>query len=811
MSAANISAIKNWFASKGWSPFPFQQQCWREYMSGKSGLLNAPTGSGKTYSLALGILLEGLSNQQKGRSKRKLQAIWISPIRALSGDIQKAIQEAADGMGLHWTIGVRTGDTSASERQKQNKQVPEFLITTPESLHLMLARSDVKELFADLKAIVIDEWHELIGNKRGVQVELALSHLKGLSPILKVWGISATIGNLDEAMAVLLGNNTDGVLVKANLKKKLEIISVLPDKMENMPWAGHLGVKLLPKVIPLIEQAQTTLIFTNTRSQTEIWYQQLLEAAPHLAGQLAMHHGSLSNEVRFWVEEALHKGEVKAVVCTSSLDLGVDFRPVEQIIQIGSPRGVSRFLQRAGRSGHQPDAVSRIYFVPTHGLELMEASALRTAIKENKLENRQPVIRAFDVLCQYLVTLAVGGGFKPDDILPQVRSTFCFASISDEEWDWLLHFITQGGSSLYAYDEFKKVEINEDGVWFVPNRKIAMRHRLSIGTIVSGTMMMVKYMHGGSLGAIEEWFIARMKPGDVFWFAGKSLEIVQVKEMTVFVRKIKSKKAVVPQWMGGRMPLSSKLSEMIRSGLTDYLEGKKPDREYRALKEILNTQQQRSIIPEKNELLIEKFTGKDGYHVFIYTFEGRFVHEGLSSLIAYRIGQMMPISFSIAFNDYGFELMSDQPIPIEDALGEDVFGADNLFTDMLNSINAVEMARRKFRDIANIAGLIFTGYPGKSMQGKHLQASSSMFFEVFREHEPDHLLIRQSYEEVLNDQLEEVRLRAALSRIAQSKITIIELQEPSPFAFPIMVDRLREKMSSESLESRINKLINNTN
>ncbi len=809
MSAANISAIKNWFASKGWSPFPFQQQCWREYMSGKSGLLNAPTGSGKTYSLALGILLEGLSNRQKGKSKRKLQAIWISPIRALSGDIQKAIQEAADGMGLHWTIGVRTGDTSASERQKQNKQVPEFLITTPESLHLMLARSDVKEFFADLKAIVIDEWHELIGNKRGVQVELALSYLKVLSPILKIWGISATIGNLDEAMAVLLGNHTDGVLVKANLKKKLEIISVLPDKMENMPWAGHLGVKLLPKVIPLIEQAQTTLIFTNTRSQTEIWYQQLLEAAPHLAGQLAMHHGSLSNEVRFWVEEALHKGEVKAVVCTSSLDLGVDFRPVEQIIQIGSPRGVSRFLQRAGRSGHQPDAVSRIYFVPTHGLELMEASALRTAIKENKLENRQPVIRAFDVLCQYLVTLAVGGGFKPDDILPQVRSTFCFASISDEEWEWLLHFITQGGSTLYAYDEFKKVEINEDGVWFVPNRKIAMRHRLSIGTIVSGTMMMVKYMHGGSLGAIEEWFIARMKPGDVFWFAGKSLEIVQVKEMTVFVRKIKSKKAVVPQWMGGRMPLSSKLSEMIRSGLTDYLEGKKPDREYRALKEILNTQQQRSVIPEKNELLIEKFTGKDGYHVFIYTFEGRFVHEGLSSLIAYRIGQMMPISFSIAFNDYGFELMSDQPIPIEDALGEDVFGVDHLFTDMLNSINAVEMARRKFRDIANIAGLIFTGYPGKSMQGKHLQASSSMFFEVFREHEPDHLLIRQSYEEVLNDQLEEVRLRAALSRIAQSKITIIELQEPSPFAFPIMVDRLREKMSSESLESRINKLINN--
>lgn len=801
----DIMPAKKWFEEKGWTAYDFQQTCWEQVLLGKSGLLNAPTGSGKTYALALGILLKAL--RKKDCAQASLRAIWICPIRALAKDIQQAVDEASKALGLNWNIAIRTGDTSTAERQKQKKHTPQFLITTPESLHLMLAQKDAASVFGNLQTIVIDEWHELIGTKRGVQVELALSRLKTVASGLCIWGISATIGNLDEAMQVLLGKQAqEGALVKANVSKNIEIISVLPDEMERLPWAGHLGVKLLPKIIPLIEQARTTLIFTNTRSQTEIWYQQILEAAPQLAGHIAMHHGSLSNEVRGWVEDTLHNGMLKAVVCTSSLDLGVDFRPVEQIIQIGSPRGVARFLQRAGRSGHRPDATSRIYFVPTHSLELMEASALRTAAAENRLESRQPVIRAFDVLCQYLVTLAVGEGFFPDKVFEEVKGTFCFESIAQEEWSWALHFITKGGTSLYAYDEFKKVGVTDEGLFKVTDRRTAMRHRLSIGTIVSDVMLMVKWMHGGLLGTVEEWFIARLKVGNVFWFAGKSLEIVQIKDMTVFVRKVNTGKAIVPQWMGGRMPLSSKLSETLREGINRYLDGYCPDKEYEALQTTLQTQQQRSVLPAQNELLIEKYQSKDGYHVFIYPFEGRFVHEGLAGLCAFRISQMLPISFSLAFNDYGFELLSDQPIPIEDAIGDNLFGEEDLFADIMSSINSVELAKRRFRDIAHISGLVFTGYPGKTMQGKHLQASSGMFFQVFMEHEPDNLLIKQAYEEVLNDQLEEVRLRSALQRINASNIRITSLKNPSPFCFPIMVDRLREKMSSETLAERIRKM-----
>jgi ATP-dependent Lhr-like helicase len=607
-------------------------------------------------------------------------------------------------------------------------------------------------------------------------------------------------------MEVLLGNNAaKGVMIKSNLQKQIEVISIIPDEMDTFPWAGHLGTKLIDKVLPIIHQAKTTLVFTNTRAQTEIWYQALLNAMPDLAGSMAMHHGSINNDLRYWVEQQLHTGELKVVVCTSSLDLGVDFRPVEQVIQVGGPKGIARFLQRAGRSGHQPGAKSKIYFLPTHAIELMEASAMRKAISLQKMESKIPVIRAFDVLCQYLVSLAVGDGLDDKKVYQEVKSTYCFNSITDDEWDWVMHFITQGGKSLYAYDEFKKVELDTDGKYRVLNKRIALRHRLSIGVIVSDPSIEVKYMSGSRLGTVEEYFISKMKPGDVFTFAGKSLEIVQFKDLSVLVRKV-NRKGAIASWQGGRLPLSNKLSEMLREGISEYQNGAERDTEYAAVDRVLSFQQKRSLLPTKQELLIEKLQSKEGYHVFVYPFEGRNVHEGLSGLMAYRISRQLPISFSIAFNDYGFELLSDQPIPIENALEEDVFSENDLIADMMHSINSMEMAKRKFRDIANIAGLIFTGFPGKNMKTKHLQASSSMFFKVLSEHEPDNLLVKQAYEEVLLDQLEELRLRETLKRIGQQQIRLVELSQPSPFAFPIMVDRLREKMSSETIEDRVKKM-----
>ncbi len=805
-----IAKGKRWFKQQKWKPFPFQLESWEAYLAGHHGLVNAPTGSGKTYSLIIPILLEYLGEQTTTPSKRKpgLRAIWITPIRALTREIQTAAQRAAFDLGLNWDIAIRSGDTPTSERQKQKRTPPQILITTPESLQLLLATKGYPKYFSELKSVVVDEWHELIGSKRGVQMELNLSRLKGLLPALKIWGISATIGNMEEALAVLMGQTLhDGKVkvIRAATKKQIEVKTVLPDEIETFPWAGHLGIKMLEKVLPIIHQSQSTLIFTNTRAQCEIWYQNILEVAPDLAGAIAMHHGSIDRRLRDWVENALHEGTLKAVVCTSSLDLGVDFRPVETIVQIGSPKGVARFVQRAGRSGHQPGALSRIYFVPTHSLELLEAAALRSAIEQGELESRIPYIRSFDVLIQYLVTLAVSEGFYPKQILEEVRNTFSYASITEDEWAWVLNFITTGGASLHAYEEYKKVEI-ENGIYKVNSRRIAMRHRLSIGIIVSDSNLQVKYLKGGRIGSIEEWFVSQLKPGDVFWFAGRSLELVRIKDMMVQVRKSNKKTGKIPAWMGGRMPFSSQLSNFLRQKIDLVSKGRYPDVELEKLRPLVDLQQTRSIVPANDQFLIEYFKSREGYHLLFYPFEGHYVHEGMGALIAYRISQLQPISFSIAKNDYGFELLSDTEIPIKKALQADLFSTKNLSQDIEASINAAEMARRKFRDLASIAGLIFKGFPGKQKKERHLQSSSQLFFEVFNDYEPNNLLLLQAYEEVQTFELEENRLRDALNRIQSQEIILSTPEKATPFSFPILIDRLRSKLSSEKLADRIQRM-----
>ncbi|MCW5910675.1 MAG: ligase-associated DNA damage response DEXH box helicase [Cyclobacteriaceae bacterium] len=793
-----------WFEAQGWSPFPFQVEAWQSVWEGYHGIVNAPTGSGKTYSLLIPILLESAGSKKTKGPK----AIWITPIRALAKEIELSGKRAARDLQPAWQIGVRSGDTSTRERTRQKEQPPDFLITTPESLHLLISQSGYAEYFAGLRTIVVDEWHELVGSKRGVMMELALSRLKTISPNLRVWGISATIGNMEQAMQILLGNfftERKIKVVKANIRKLVDIVSIFPDEVERMPWSGHLGIQLLDKVIPIVKRSNSTLIFTNTRSFAEIWYQKMLDAAPELSGLIAMHHGSISKELRDWVEDQLHEGKLKAVVCTSSLDLGVDFRPVETVIQVGSPKGVARFLQRAGRSGHQPGALSKIYFLPTNTLELTEGAALREAMHRDIVEERLPYLRSFDVLIQYLVTLAVSDGFRQEEILQEVRSTVSYASVTDDEWRWLLSFITTGGEALTAYNEYRKV-VAENGVFKVENKRIAFKHRLSIGAIVGDSLLYVKYVSGKFLGTIEEYFISGLKIGDVFWFAGQSLELVRIKEMEAHVRKSRKKSGKVPSWQGGRMPLSSQMSEMIRLKIDEAATGKEMDDEMRFLRPLMQLQRERSHLPKVNEFLVEYFRTSEGYHVLMYPFEGRAVHEGMAALIAYRMALIQPITFSIAMNDYGFELLSDQEIPIYEAIETNVLGAENLLRDIQASINATEMAKRKFRDIAAISGLIFKGLPGRKIKERHLQSSSQLFFNVFHEYESHNLLLQQAFEEVMDFQLEEARLRKALVRIAHQKIVIAEPEKPTPFAFPIMVDRTREKLTSEKLEDRIRKM-----
>lgn len=807
-----IKIAEDWFQQKNWTPFPFQQKTWKAFLDGKHGLLNAPTGSGKTYALWVPIVLQYLKENPDYKTKHKkgLKAIWITPLRALSVEIQQAAQRFADDLGTGLTVGIRTGDTSQSERAKQKRQMPDLLITTPESLMLLLASKAYDKTFKTLTAIVVDEWHELLGSKRGVQMELALSRLKTVSKELQIWGISATIGNLEEAQDVLLGMDTEfrknAVLIKSNQKSKIEVRSIIPKKMETFPWRGHLGLHLLEEIVPIIKASKTTLIFTNTRGQCEIWFQKILEKHPEFAGEIAMHHGSIGKETRLWVEQAIRNESLTAVVATSSLDLGVDFAPVETVIQIGGPKGVAKFLQRAGRSNHRPGEPSVIYFLPTHALELLEASALKRAASEEVVEDRIPYLLSFDVLIQYLVTLSVGNGFYPKDIFPEIKSTFCFQGITEEQWQWCLNFITLGSQSLQAYDEYKKVEVTPEGLFKVESRQIAMMHRLSIGTIVSDSMMLVKYVSGGFIGTIEEWFISKMKPGDTFVFAGRTLELVRIRQMMAQVRMSSKKSAKIVSFMGGRLPLSSQMSKILREEMQSEADHKRNTPELKALSHIFDRQERESIVPGENEFLIETFKTREGHHSIFYPFEGRFVHEAMSSLLAYRISLLSPITFSLAYNDYGFELLSDQYLDIQTVIDNNLFSSEYLYEDLQKSLNATELARRKFRDIAVISGMVFQGYPNKVIKTKHLQSNSQLLFDVFRDYEPDNLLYLQAYRETFAHQLEEGRLRLALERINSQKIIWKQCEKATPFSFPIITDRLREKLSSEKLADRIRRM-----
>jgi ATP-dependent Lhr-like helicase len=834
-----FQVIHKWLAVKEFIPFAFQEETWQHIIDKKSGLVNAPTGCGKTFSVFLGALISFINDhpdQYKTKSKNGLQLLWITPLRALAKDIGRAMEEVIGELGMNWKVGIRNGDTSMSDRAKQKRQVPEVLIITPESLHLLLAQKNYPDIFKFLKIVAVDEWHELLGSKRGVQVELALSRLVALkaiddsqiipattqdanNPKLNIWGISATIGNMSEAEEVLLAplsqvglTQKDFKSVKAKINKPIQIESIFPDEIEKYPWAGHLGIKLVEKVIPIIMESKTTLIFINTRGMSEMWYQALLRTCPELAGAIALHHGSIEQELRFWVEENLHTGNLKAVVCTASLDLGVDFRPVETVIQVGSPKGVARFLQRAGRSGHRPGEVSKIYFLPTHSLELIEAAALKDATKINLIESREPRILCYDVLIQYLSTLAISDGFYPEQIFKEIKSTYCYRELVFEDWQQILHFVTAGGVALQQYDDYKKIEII-DGLYKINNRRIAMRHRMHIGTIVSDPMLKVKFLGGGFVGVIEEWFIARMQPGDVFTLAGRTLEFVMIKDMTCLVRKSNAKKSMIPSWQGGRMPLSANLGFMLRKKFDQAASSKFPPKEetlkepeLEILKPLFELQEYLSHIPKENELLIEHIETKDGFHLFVFPFEGRLVHEAMAAILAYRLSRIMPITFSLAMNDYGFELLSDQPIPLDDSNAYELFSPENLFEDIQHSLNSVEMAKRKFRDIAVIGGLIFQGFPGEQKKARHLQSSASLLFNVFFQYEPENLLLRQAYNEVMEQQMEERRLRDMLERIQKSKIIITFPKRLTPFCFPIKVDSMREDLSSEKLEDRVKKM-----
>ncbi|QDT09272.1 ligase-associated DNA damage response DEXH box helicase [Planctomycetes bacterium K23_9] len=804
--------VQRFFDALGWKAFRFQRSTWRSYLDGSSGLVHSATGTGKTLAVWMGPILKWLKDnpdRQKWNPKRPppLKVIWITPQRALAGDTEQSLRAPLDFLNLPWRLESRTSDSKASAKARQLKKLPTALVTTPESLSLMLTHQNLLEQLAGVEAVIVDEWHELLGTKRGIQTELALSRLRKLNPQLRTWGVSATLGNLEEARDALVGRQPAGEvrIIEGYKNKKTKLESIIPAKIESFPWSGHIGTKMVPQVAERLEHVHSALVFANTRSQTEIWYQHLLKQRPDWAGKIALHHGSLDRSVRSWVESGLRAGSLRAVVCTSSLDLGVDFTAVDLVVQIGSPKGAARLLQRAGRSGHQPDATSRLAFVPTNALELIELAAAQDAIRAGRLESRPLLGKPLDVLAQHVVTVAIGGGFTSQELLNEVRSTLAYQSLTDDEWQWVLDFVVQGGSSLTAYPEYHRVKVNGD-TYQVTERRTASMHRMNIGTIVSDASMQVKYMKGATLGRVEEYFLSRLNPGDKFLFAGKLVQLVRVQDNAAYVRRAKGTPDTVPRWMGGRMPLSSELSDALRNKLQEAADGKLIGREMKALKRLFQIQERWSAIPGQNELLIERIQTKGGHQLFVFPFEGRLVHEGLAALWAYRISRLQKITFTMACNDYGVVLQSPQPIPIDEAIRSGLFSTDDLLPDILASLNSTEMAKRQFRQIARVAGLVHPGYPNSRKSNKNLQASSNLFFDVFAQYDPENLLLLQSRREVLEQQLETSRMVSALERIGRSRIVVTDPPKVTPLAFPLLVDKLRERVSSESLEDRIARL-----
>ncbi|MNH04791.1 putative ATP-dependent helicase Lhr [compost metagenome] len=571
-----------------------------------------------------------------------------------------------------------------------------------------------------------------------------------------------------------------------------------------------MGLKMLEQVSHEIDTSASCLVFTNTRAQAELWYQALLEARPDWAGLIALHHASLARETRDWVERSLKQGSLKAVVCTSSLDLGVDFLPVERVLQIGSAKGIARLMQRAGRSGHAPGRRSRITLVPTHSLELVEAAAARQALAAGHIEARVSPRLCMDVLVQHLVSMALGSGFDAEQLLAEVRSTWAFAALRDSQWQWALDFVCHGGGSLSAYPDYQRVERQADGIYRVASERLARRHRMSIGTIVSDASLQLKYWSKGgggkALGSVEEAFIARLRPGDTLVFAGRVLELVRVENMTAYVRRSTARKAAVARWNGGRMPLSSELADALIEQLGAAAQGRFDGPEMRAVQPLLALQAQWSALPGPGTLLAETLKSRQGWHLFLYPFAGRMANLGLANLIAWRVSRVQPLSVSIAVNDYGFELLSPGNVDWATHLPQ-ALATEHLLDDVLASLNAGEMALRRFREIAQIAGLVFGGYPAAQKSLRQIQASSGLFYEVFRKHDADNLLLGQARDEVLNEELEIERLHRQLLKMAQLRLDLRQLKRTGPLAFALLVEGMRETLSTEKLADRIARMV----
>ena len=812
-----------WFASRGWQPRAHQLDLLAKARAGQSTLLIAPTGGGKTLAGFLPTLVELSERDVRLRNLRStgralvrsqgLHTLYISPLKALAVDIARNLEIPVHEMGLTIRLETRTGDTPTSKRQRQRRDPPDILLTTPEQLALLLASADAPYMFGALRRVVLDELHSLVTSKRGDLLSLGLARLFALAPQLTTVGLSATVAEPDDLRRFLVPQPPQGetradlVIAQAGAQPNVAML----DTEEHLPWAGHSARHALGEIYGLIKTHKTTLIFVNTRSQAEFLFQELWRANDdNLA--IALHHGSLDVAQRRRVEGAMVEGKLRAVVCTSSLDLGVDWGDVDLVVNVGAPKGCSRLLQRIGRSNHRLDEPSEAVLVPANRFEVLECRAAIDAVAENAQDTPPLRTGALDVLAQHILGRAVGAPFLADELFAEVRTAAPYAALARADFDAAVDFVATGGYALKAYERFAKIRQGKDGRWRVTHPRVAQRYRMNVGTIVEADMIKVRLVRsrrsgavvprgGRILGEVEEYFIETLTVGDTFVFAGEILRYEALIEDEVYVSRADATDPKVPAYEGGKFPLSTYLAARVRALLA------RPDA-WRALpeqvREWLEIQQWRSMLPKAGDLLVETFPRAAKYYLVCYPFEGRLAHQTLGMLLTRRLerARLRPLGF--VANEYALAVWGLGDVAWRIANGglslAQLFDEDMLGDDLEAWLAESALMKRTFRSCAIIAGLIEKRFPGEEKSRRQLTISTDLVYDVLRKHQPDHMLLRAARADAATGLLDIKRLGEMLSRI-KGRIVHKALDHVSPLSVPVLLEIGRETVYGEASDT----------
>jgi ATP-dependent helicase Lhr and Lhr-like helicase len=775
-----------WFAARGWAPHAHQVAMLDAARAGRSALLIAPTGGGKTLSGFLPSLIDLAEAPTDG-----LHTLYISPLKALAVDIHRNLEAPIAEMQLAISAETRTGDTPQAKRARQREKPPQMLMTTPESLALMIADPKANRMFGALRCVIIDEIHALAGTKRGDLLALGLARLARIAPQARRVGLSATVAE-PEVLSRWLGSGLDGPVERiiGRSGARPEIAIMVPEA--RMPWAGHMGLHALPEIYAAIRNSGTTLVFVNTRAQAELIFQALWRINDDNL-PIGVHHGSLAVEQRRKVEAAMAAGRLRGIVATSSLDLGIDWGAVDLVIQVGAPKGVTRLLQRIGRSNHRLDRPSRAVLVPANRFEVLECRAAIEAIEERELDGMPPRPGGIDVLAQHILGMAVAGPFLADDLYEEVRKAEPYAGLARKDFDDALAFVADGGYALSSYDRFKRLFRAADGRWHVIGPRVALQYRLNIGTIVQEPMLQVKLVRGPRLGEVEEYFVQGLEIGDTFIFAGQMLRFEGVRETTCDVSRATGDEPKVPAYAGGRLPLTTQLSRRVRGLLEDRETWRDLPAEVR---DWLRIQQWRSVLPRRDGLLVETFPRGSRNFLVAYCFEGRNAHQTLGMLLTRRMERagLRPLGF--VATDYVIAVWSIRPARQIDAL----FAEDMLGDDLEEWMSESSMLKRTFRNVAVVAGLIDRQYPGQKKTGRQVLFNSDLIYDVLRKHEPDHVLLRATRADAATGLTDVRRLGDMLARV-KGRIAHRHLDRVSPLAVPVLLEIGKEQVNGAAIDS----------